>query len=216
MTARTLSEAESKRLLARAGVVFATEHVVTTPGEATAAAAALGTPVVVKLNGDRIAHKTDRGLLRLNITTPEEAGRAASELLAKATADDGAVTIIVAEMIRGNREFIAGLLADEQFGPTVMLGIGGVLAEAVPDVVFRLVPVSVLDAHEMISELASQRLLGPFRGEPAVNRDELARVITALSSLAESDSSVRAADINPLIIVDGAVIAVDALVELAP
>ena len=80
-------------------------------------------------------------------------------------------------MIRGNRELIAGVLRDPQFGPTVMLGLGGILAEAVADVVFRPAPLDDVTAHEMIDQLATQRLLGPFRGEAAVDRDALAAIL---------------------------------------
>ena len=83
-------------------------------------------------------------------------------------------------MVRGNRELIAGVLRDPQFGPTVMLGVGGILAEAVADVVFRPAPVDDVTAHEMIDQLATQRLLGEFRGEAAVDRDALAAVLVGL------------------------------------
>src|SRR3546814_2695054 len=85
-------------------------------------------------------------------------------------------------MLAGNRELIAGLHHDEQFGMTVMLGVGGVLAEAVADVCFRLVPIERLDAEEMIDDLATQRLLGEFRGEPAVDREALVDVLVGRSA----------------------------------
>jgi acetyl-CoA synthetase (ADP-forming) len=209
-----LSEADSKRLLARFGVPFADERDVASAPEAVAAAEAIGFPVAVKLNGDAIAHKTERGLVRLNLTDAAAVTTAVSELLAAAAPADGAVTILVAAMVRGTRELIAGLADDPQFGPTVMLGVGGVLAEAVADVVFRLVPLSEIDALEMIDELASPRFLGPFRGEPALDREALVRVALALSRVAEADSNVRTVDLNPLIVADGRPVAVDALVEL--
>jgi len=210
----TLSEAESKRLLGGFAVPLAQERVVGSAVEAEAAAQEIGCPVVVKLNGDRIAHKTERGLVRLGLATPDAAAAAAAELLAKATPEDGAVTVLVAEMVRGNRELIAGLATDGQFGPTVMLGVGGVLAEAIADVVFRVVPLSRLDAAEMIEDLASQRLLGEFRGEPPVDRELLADVLVGLSELAMRDPRVRSVDLNPLIVSGGRPVAVDALVEL--
>ena len=92
---------------------------------------------------------------------------AAAALLGAATPDDGPVEVLVAPMLRGNRELIAGLADDPQFGMTVMLGVGGILAEAVADVAVRLVPIERVDAEEMIDELATQALLGRFRGEPA-------------------------------------------------
>jgi acetyl-CoA synthetase (ADP-forming) len=212
--ASTLSEAASKRLLARHGVPVPIEHLVTTAGEAAAAAAALGFPVVVKLCGDTIAHKTERGLVRLNLATGDAVTVAAAELLAGARPEDGDVGVLVAPMVRGTRELIAGLHRDPQFGMTVMLGVGGVLAEAVADVVFRLVPIERVDAAEMIDDLGAQALLGPFRGEPAVDRERLADVLLGLSALAENRPDVVAVDLNPLIVSDGQPVAVDALVEL--
>ncbi|HSL59269.1 MAG TPA: acetate--CoA ligase family protein [Acidimicrobiales bacterium] len=213
-TSRTLSEAESKRLLAAHGVPFAPEHVVPDAESAVAAADQIGYPVVAKLNGDRIAHKTERGLVRLGLGDAAAVRRAADELLAAATPDDGEVSVLVAPMLRGTRELIAGIATDPQFGPTVLLGLGGVLAEAVADVVIRLVPLSPVDADDMIGDLATQALLGPFRGEPAVDRDALAAVLVGLSAAAEARPDIVSADLNPLIVVDGRPIAVDALVEV--
>ena len=139
---------------------------------------------------------------------------AAADLLALARPDDGAVEVLVAPMVRGNRELIAGLVADPQFGPCVMLGVGGVLAEAVGDVVFRLAPITDRDAQDMIDGLATQRILGPFRGEPAVDRDALSRVLVGLSRVSEAEPNIVAVDVNPLLVADGIPIAVDALVEL--
>lgn len=211
----TLSEADSKRLLAAHGVVFPDERQVTTVDDAVAAAAAIGHPVVVKLGGDGIAHKTERGLVRLGLADPDAVAQAAAELLAAARPDDGEVHLLVAPMLRGNRELIAGLHHDEQFGMTVMLGVGGILAEAVADVAFRLVPISSIDAAEMIDDLATQALFGELRGEPPVDRQALVDVLVALSAAAEADPSIVAADLNPLIVVDGRPVAVDALVEVA-
>ena len=139
---------------------------------------------------------------------------AAGELLGAATPADGEVDLLVAPMIRGNRELIAGVLRDPQFGPTVMLGLGGILAEAVADVVFRPAPLDDVTAHEMIDQLATQRLLGAFRGEAAVDRDALAAILVALGEVACRDD-IESVDVNPLIVSpDGVPIAVDALVEL--
>lgn len=212
----TLSEADSKQLLARHGVPLPGEQTVATAVEAVRAANEIGFPVVVKLCGDAIAHKTERGLVRLNLRDDAAVEAAGAALLAAATPDDGPVELLVAPMISGTRELIAGLVRDAQFGPCVMLGVGGVLAEALRDVVFRLVPIARVDAEEMIDELRTQALLGAFRGEPAVDRDALVAVLLGLSALAESDSSIVSVDVNPLIVspADGRPLAVDALVEV--
>jgi acetyl-CoA synthetase (ADP-forming) len=212
----TLSEADSKRRLAPYGVPFPDEREVLSVEGAVAAAAEIGHPVVLKLGGEGIAHKTERGLVRLGLADGAAVEEAATELLAAARPEDGEVHLLVAPMLKGNRELIAGLHHDDQFGMTVMLGVGGVLAEAVADVAFRLTPITRLDAADMIDDLATQRLLGPFRGEPAVDREALIDVLVGLSDAARSDATIASADLNPLIIVDGRPVAVDALVEVAP
>jgi acetyltransferase len=211
----TLSEAASKQLLARVGVPVLDERTAADPSAASVTADAIGYPVVVKLCGEAIAHKTERGLVRLALRDAGAVREAAAELLAAARPADGAVELLVAPMVRGARELIAGLVRDPQFGPCVMLGVGGVLAEAVQDVAFRLVPVSETDADELIDDLATQKLLGAFRGEPPVDRAALRSVILGLSRLAGERPDVASADVNPLIVVDGTPVAVDALVEVA-
>ena len=115
---------------------------------AVTAAEQIGFPVVVKLCGDQIAHKTERGLVRLGLRDPGAVRNASAQLLGAAGSDDGAVELLVAPMVRATRELIAGVHADSQFGPCVMLGVGGVLAEALADVTFRLVPLDPIDADE--------------------------------------------------------------------
>jgi acetyl-CoA synthetase (ADP-forming) len=210
----TLSEAASKQVLATYGVPFPDERVVTTADEAVAAADAIGYPVVAKLGGDAIAHKTERGLVRLGLGSADQVREAATGLLEAATPEDGEVHVLVAPMLRATRELIAGLADDPQFGMTVMLGVGGILAEAVADVSFRLVPIDRTDAEEMIGDLALQALLGPFRGEPPVDREAVADVLLALSDAAGERGDIASADVNPLLVVGGAPVAVDALVEL--
>jgi acetate---CoA ligase (ADP-forming) subunit beta len=210
----TLSEAASKELLGAFGVPFPDERIVASPDAAVVAAGEIGYPVVVKLGGDGIAHKTERGLVRLGLGSDEQVADAAAALLAAATPDDGEMHLLVAPMLRATRELIAGLHHDPTFGMTVMLGVGGVLAEAVADVAFRLVPLERVDAEEMIDDLALQALLGPFRGEPAVDREAVASVLLGLSAAAEQRPEIASADLNPLLVVDGRPVAVDALVEV--
>ncbi|MET0146710.1 MAG: acetate--CoA ligase family protein [Ilumatobacteraceae bacterium] len=213
---RTLSESHSKALLGAVGIALAPERIAATPADAVAAADEFGYPVVAKLNGDAIAHKTERGLVRLGLADAGAVERAATDLLAAATDADGAVGVLVAPMIKGNRELIAGVLRDPQFGPTVMLGVGGILAEAVADVVFRPAPLDAVTAHEMIDQLATQRLLGEFRGEAAVDRAALATFLEGLGRVVTERPDVLSVDVNPLIVrPDGMPVAVDALVELA-
>lgn len=215
MLTTTLSEWASKQLLGGIGVPLAPERLAADAEEAVCAAGAIGFPVVIKLNGERIAHKSERRLVRLGLADSSAVAAAASELLALTSADDGEVDLLVAPMVPGLRELIVGALRDRQFGPTVMLGVGGVLAEAMADVVFRPAPLDLVTADEMIDELRTGALLGAFRGEEAVDRAGLAGVLVALGRLLEDRDDVASVDVNPLIVrPDGKPVAVDALVEL--
>jgi acetyltransferase len=211
----TLSEAASKELLATYGVPFAAEHKVFSPDAAVEAAESLGYPVVAKLGGDKIAHKTERGLVRLRLGDAAAVRQAATDLFAAATPADGEVHVLVAPMVSGTRELIAGLLVDQQFGPTVMLGVGGVMAEVIKDVAFRPAPLTKEIALDMVHSLRMQGLLNEFRGEAAVNTERVVACLMGLSTVAMDRTDIVSVDINPLIVKsDGNIVAVDALVEL--
>ncbi|HAQ22716.1 MAG TPA: carboxylate--amine ligase [Acidimicrobiaceae bacterium] len=208
----TISEAASRTTVTNAGVVVSDWATAPDPEEAVVAAKTIGFPVAVKLCGDAIAHKTERGLLRLGIDSAEEVRAAGIELLEAARPEDGSVELLITAMARGDRELIAGLVRDPQFGPCVMLGVGGILAEVFADVAFRLAPLGRKEAHDLLNDLSAQALLGPFRGQPAVDREALVDTICALSDLAD-DPDLVSIDLNPLIVVEGQPIAVDVLVE---
>jgi acetyl-CoA synthetase (ADP-forming) len=210
----TLSEAESKQLLARHGIPVPDEELVASAGEAASAAERIGFPVVLKLCGAGIGHKTERGLVRLGLGDGAAVTAAAEQLLAAARPDDGDVGLLVGAMVSGARELIAGFVRDDEFGPCVMLGVGGILAEAVGDVAFRLAPLEAVDAEDLIDDLANQALLGPVRGEPAVDRGVLAQILLGLAATGIADDRIRSIDLNPLIVSGGLPVAVDALVEL--
>lgn len=212
-TTRTLSEQDSKELLADFGVPFASEVLVADGPAAEAAVVTVGGPCALKLCGDAIAHKTERGLVRLGVTAPDAAA-VAEELLAAGRPEDGVTGVLVAEMVQGNRELIAGVARDPQFGPTLLLGVGGILAEAVADVAVRVLPISRVDALEMLEQLELQALLGEFRGEPAVDADAVADVLMGLAAAVEARPDLVSVDLNPLVVRNGRPIAVDALVEL--
>ena len=190
----TLSEAESKALVAAHGIPVPDERIAPDAAGAVAAADAIGYPVVLKLNGDAIAHKTERGLVRLNLADARRGrARRRPSCSAPRRPTTGRSSLLVAPMLRGNRELIAGLHHDPQFGPTVMLGIGGILAEAIADVAFRLVPLTASTPRTSSTTSRTQSLLGPFRGEPAVDRAALVAVITGLADARRGPTRRRAA-----------------------
>jgi acyl-CoA synthetase (NDP forming) len=158
----TLTEAEAKEVLKKYGVPVVEEKSVKSIEEAEIAAEKIGYPVVLKGLGARLAHKTERGLVKLNLKNKEDIRTAA--LYIKNAAGSDLEGFLIQPMLEGKREFVAGLFHDEQFGPTVMFGLGGIFTEAIGDVVFSIAPLDENDARKMIQELNAQKLLGAFRG----------------------------------------------------
>jgi acetate---CoA ligase (ADP-forming) subunit beta len=210
----TLSEHESKQLLRGAGIPVPDEQLVASEEAAVAAGRALGLPVALKLCGRKIAHKTERNLVRLGIRDEQELRRQAAELLTHRAEEDPDAGLLVAPMLSGRREIIAGLVRDAQFGPCVMLGLGGIFAEALGDVAFAAAPLAPGDAEDLIDGLQFKKILGAFRGDPAVDRPALVKVIEGLAKIGTERPDVRSIDINPLILVGGRPVVVDALVEI--
>ena len=206
-----LTEAESKKILRDYGVPVVTETIVSTPEEAVAAANGMGFPVVLKGISETVLHKTEAGLVHLNLTDAGAVVQASQQILGIASG----MNILVQPQIRGHREFVAGLFRDPQFGPAILFGLGGIFTEALADVVFRLAPLSEQDALDMIAAIQSKTLLGPFRGEAQVDQHVLVQTLLGLSALANDVPEIAEIDINPLIAdASGDLVAVDALITL--
>jgi len=209
----TVSEFESRKILSRYGIPVVEEAVAVTEEEAAAAARKTGYPAVVKGMGAKLAHKTESGLVRLNLCSEDDVRRAFRDIREAAGAEWEAC--LVQPQIAGRREFLAGMFRDPQFGPCIMFGLGGVLAEALNDTALRIAPVDGFQAQIMIGEIRAAKLLGAFRGESAVDIGQLIGVLTGLSQLALDRPDIAEVDINPLIVrPDGSLCAVDALVVL--
>lgn len=210
-----LDEFQSKELLAAHGVPVAREMVAASPAQAAEMAAELGFPVALKALGHRLAHKSERGLVALNLGDAEAVARTGERLLQAAGTD--AEGLLVAPMAAGRRELLAGLFVDRQFGPVVMLGLGGVYTEALSQACFALAPLSPAEAAAMLESFSAPKLLGEFRGEAAVDREALLATLIGLGRLAVEHPEVSEVDINPLLLgPDGRLTAVDALVVLNP
>ena len=210
----TLSEHESKQVLRSAGIPVPEDALVASADEAARAAEALGFPVALKLCGRKIAHKTERGLVKLGLGDASAVREAAEALLRARSKDDGDAKLLVCKMVGGRRELIAGLVRDPQFGPCVMLGVGGIFAEVVGDVAFAVAPLAKSDAEDLIGALRYPKLLEAFRGEPAVDRRKLVNVLEALGRLGAERPDIRSIDVNPLIVAGDTPVVIDALVEL--
>lgn len=203
-----IDEHQAKNILALYGVPLAKEKLVEQKQEALLVAAEIGYPVALKGIPEGTAHKTEAGLVQLDLRNDAELAAAWDKI---ETAAPGCPRL-VAQMLVGGPELVVGMSHFTGFGPCVMLGIGGIYTEAIDDAVFRMAPVSSQEAELMQDSLKLSSLLEAQRGRPAVDRAALAEVIVAVSRLAQDHPEIKEIDINPLICVNGKPIAVDALI----
>ena len=206
-----LSEHEAKQVLRAFGVPVITEKVVHAPEALAAVADELGWPVVLKGMGATLTHKTERGLVHLKLSDAPALRAAARAIAAEAGPElEG---FLVQPYKTGDRELVAGLFRDPQFGPVIMFGLGGILTEALSDTVLRLLPISASEALEMIDGIRAVSLLGAFRGDSAVDRQVLVDLLLGLSELALSFPEIAEIDLNPLLVDhQGALRVADALI----
>jgi succinyl-CoA synthetase beta subunit len=208
----TLSEYESKELLATYGIPVSREVLVLNRAALIPALKQIGYPMVLKGCSPQISHKTEQGVVRLDVRSEEEALIAYDEIISS-IGNNGA-GVLVQEMVKGQRELMAGLTRDPQFGPCVMFGLGGIFTEILKDVSFRLAPLEEKDALDMMEEIKGHRILDAIRGMEQVNRRTLAGILIALGAVGVENERIKEIDVNPLIIRKGEPIAVDALVVL--
>ncbi len=210
-TGRTqLDEYDAKKLLAEYGVLCSQEERVTELSEACEAAKRIGYPVVLKGLPSNVAHKSEAGLVHLALSDEKSLHKAWMKI------EDSAPGCprLVAQMLSGERELVIGMTRFDAFGPAVMLGIGGIFTEAISDATFRVAPVTKFEAKQMPNSLKLNALFDSLRGLPEVNRDLLANSIQAVATLALEHPEISEIDINPLLVVNGRPIAVDALIVL--
>jgi acetyltransferase len=207
----TLDEHDAKRILGACGIPVVEERLVADTDEMARAAATFGFPVVLKGLQPGEVHKTERGLVRLGISSAAEAAAQYADLH---RAMNGSGKVLVQRQLRGDLELIVGLVRDPQFGPCVMLGFGGVMAEVLGEPAFAVAPLSEDEALRLIDRLKPQKLLRGFRGAAPVDRETLARILVRVGELGLAYPRVREIDINPLIVTRGTPVAVDASVIL--
>ena len=214
-----LSEVEAKAMLAEFGVAVTDTRLAGSVDEAAAIAAELGYPVALKVVADEITHKTDVGGVELGIADAEALREAAQRIHAAVAAAAPGVApagLSVQPMAAPGTEVILGITQDQQFGPVLMFGLGGVFVEVLKDVAFRVVPLEPRDASEMIREIQGFPVLEGFRGAEPADLAAIERMLLQLSEFAEAHPEVAELDLNPVFArADGAV-AVDARIVLAP
>ena len=206
-----LDEHEAKKWFRALDLPVVKEIIVNDSEEATRAAQEMGYPVVLKGIAKGKVHKTEAGLVRLNLWDTDHLKSAFQEMLRLKPKPQ---SFLIQPMLNADFELIVGVTRDPQFGPAMMLGLGGVHAEVYRDVVFRLPPLNQNDVINMVSELKGKALFQGYRGSKPVKLESLADWLIKLGGLAMTFDRIKEIDVNPLLIIDGEPVAVDATIVL--
>ena len=207
----TLSEYESKQVLASYGIPVTRELLVYSAKDLINAIREIGYPLVLKGCSSGIAHKTEKGLIRVDIRNEAEAKAAFEEISANIGTEDA---VLVQEMVKGQRELVIGLTRDPQFGPCVMFGLGGIFTEILKDISFMVAPLEKRDALEMMQDIKGNKILEAVRGMEAADLNAFSDILIKVGQIGLENEYVKEIDINPVIISGSQPVAVDALVVL--
>jgi len=216
----SLDELSGKQLLASFAVNVPKSVMVPDAGAAPAALAKLKPPFAVKIMSPDILHKSDAGGVKIGLQNSRDVEQAISAMASlpaiKAARVDG---YLVEEMAPGGQEIVVGAVRDPDFGPMIMVGLGGIFVEVLADVAFRICPITRLDATEMLDELKGAAILKGARGRKPVSRDAIVDVLLKIGGedglLMRHAEDFKEADINPLIVSEAGAVAVDARFILA-
>ena len=206
-----LDEHAAKKLLAQYGVPVTKEALALTKAEALEAARKIGYPVALKACSWEIMHKSGKGLIALNI---DNVAQLKDNFQSIQKAAGKPVPVLVQEMLRGNREFLAGMTRFAGFGPCVVFGLGGVFTEIYRDTTIRLAPLADADVEEMFADIRARKLLEEFRGMPPVKIEKLSKIIRAVGNISLLHPEIAEIDLNPIIISGANPVVADALIVL--
>jgi acetyltransferase len=212
-TSGVLTADQALALCQAYGIPVASGEVANNPEEAARAADRLGYPVALKALATQLVHKTDMGGVTLGLNDSTAVRHEAAAMLARVAFP---ASLFVQRMVSDGLEVILGGKRDRSFGPVVMFGLGGIYVEVFGDVAFRVAPLSRADAEEMIEEVRGKRLLEGARGKPPMDRETLIKALLSLSRMLVENPRLTEVDINPLLVLDRGVVAVDARAVVAP
>lgn len=213
-----LTEIESKQILAEAGIPVAAAQLATTADEAATLAEKAGLPAVLKIVSPDITHKSDTGGVKVGLASAEDVKQAFDEIVAAAKKADPKARIdgvAVQKMAPAGTEVIVGMSKDPQFGPVMMFGLGGIFVEVLKDVAFRIVPLELKDAKQMVREIKGFPVLEGVRGQPPADLAALEGLILKVSEFVDSHPEIEELDLNPVFASADGVIAVDARIVIA-
>ena len=214
---RFLLEHEAKALLKAHGAPVTEDKLAHTPAEAVKYAHDLGGKVALKIVSPQITHKTDAGGVKLNLSKDEEIIAAFEELVKNAKKYNPEANIrgvLVSPMAKHDLEVIVGTKIDDQFGPVIMFGVGGIMVEVLKDVSFRVLPISSVSARKMMEEIRSAPILNGVRGTPPYDKKILRRILVLCSDIMEAYPEIQEMDLNPIIVYQKGAKIVDARIIL--
>jgi acyl-CoA synthetase (NDP forming) len=200
---KTVGEREAREIAAACGIPVPLNIFAADDKAAAAAAEKIGYPVVVKVSSDDILHKSDAGGVKVGIKDAEGVRQAFRQIMQAARAykaDARLDGVLVQQMAPKGREVIIGVNRDAQFGPVIMFGLGGVYVEVLKDVTFRVAPLTLREAREMIDDIRAARILHAFRGDPEGDLEALAECLTRVSQLAVDFPEFAECDLNPVMV----------------
>ncbi len=215
----SLTELESKQILKEVGINTTEIELARSREEAVAHSQELGFPVVLKIVSPDILHKTDVGGVKLSLNNKEDVGNAYDEIISAIKKHQPSAKIqgvSVQPMARPATEVIIGMSKDPQFGPVLMFGLGGILVEVLKDISFRIVPLTMRDANEMIREIKGYPILEGYRGQEPANIAVLEQMLLKVSEFVDSKPEIKELDINPIFAYRDSALAIDARVILEP
>jgi acetyl-CoA synthetase (ADP-forming) len=210
-----LLEHEALRLMELYGIKVADYGFAATPAEAGLVSEKIGYPVVVKVVSPDISHKTDVGGVILGLKSRDEVVQGCERIMKNVSERQPGARVtgfLVQKMMPQGLEVIIGGTRDQVFGPVVMFGLGGIFVEVLRDVTFRVAPVSIQDALEMLGEIKASKILDGYRSQPPIDKNAIASMIVSLSNLMEENPSIFSVDLNPVIAYSSGAVVVDARV----
>jgi acyl-CoA synthetase (NDP forming) len=214
---KNLLEPEAKTVCQESGIPVTRFEVAQDLDEAAKFAEEIGFPVVLKVISPSVIHKSDVGGVKLNLKTAHEVEAAYKTIhrdIEKKQPKAKIVGILVQEMAPQSREVIVGAIKDDQFGPSVMFGLGGIFVEILKDVAFRITPVTTQEAERMITEIRAYPVLRGYRNQPPLDTNAIARTIVNVSELVTEHQQIQELDLNPIMVYEEGVKTVDARIIL--
>jgi acetyltransferase len=211
---RNVDLSRAREILEAAGLRYNRSGTAATDDEAVTIADGIGYPVVIKVVSADVLHKSDDGGVILDVVDGAGVREACAKIRRQVGERVPGATITgftVEEQVKGT-EIIVGMSRDPDFGPLLMVGMGGIFVEVYKDISFRLIPLGRRDALDMIDDIRAQPLLNGVRRRPVLDRDELAETILRISRLVETFDEIEEVDVNPLVITERGLVAIDARV----